>query len=265
MLCSDAPDALPASATLATPLRIEHCMPGPDGPGTRIRLVYSLFRDTLDTEAWVLSTVELFHERHATRSTAGDDTTDGFATQARLAPEALRDGFWEASGGATLQVVGGNAAGEPRRVVPAPWWSIDPKPQWSIAPRGAGLPPGSARLLLLPLNCWAYVEQAAVHMLVVESGQLAASGTSRHVVACAYMHGQLDNVVIGQDAALSKEQALDKGYIQSTDPSDQAFYEELLEELQLNTPGDQRIRQEQRGAREGTAIDKPQRPPSRRK
>jgi hypothetical protein len=256
---SDAPDALPATATPASPLIIEHCIPV-SGPGGRIRLVVSLYRDTLDEEAWVLGKLEVFNERHVTRS--GEDATDGWVAGQRLDVTALEGGVWEACEGASLQLVGGSG-GTARRVVPAPWWSMDPKPQWSIASRCTSLAPGAGTLVLLPLNCWLYVEQAAGHMLVVESGQLAPDGASRLVVACAYLHGMLDNILVGKDASLSQDDALAKGYIQSKDAKDQAFYEELLEELQLNTEGDQALRQAARTGSGGTPLDKPP-PPGRR-
>ena len=252
---------LPATSTPAAPLVIEHCIPT-TGPGARIRLVVSLHRDSLDTDAWVLGRLELFNERHVTRSVPGEDATDGWVAQQRLDVTALEGGVWEACGGATLQLVaaapgvGGAGGGQSRRVVPAPWWSMDPKPQWSIASRCASLAPGAGTLVLLPLNCWLYVEQAAAHMLVVESGQLAADGSSRLVVACGYLYGRLDNILLGTDASLSADDALAKGYIQSKDAGEQAFYEELLEELQLNTPGDQQLRQASRTGGGATPIDK---------
>ena len=258
---SDAPDALPATATPAAPLIIEHCLPF-SGPGGRIRLVVSLHRDTLDNEAWVLGNLEVFNERHVTMSVPGEDATDGWSAVQPLDVKSLEGGVWEACDGASLQLVGGSG-GTARRVVPAPWWSMDPKPQWSIASRYASLAPGAGTLVLLPLNCWLYVEQAAAHMLVVESGQLAADGGSRQVVACAYLYGMLDNILVGKDASLSQDDALAKGYIQSKDATDQAFYEELLEELQLNTEGDQQLRQASRTGSGGTPLDKPP-PPGRR-
>ena len=236
---SDSPETLPLSGGT---LRCEQCLydssTGESDAETRIRLVYSLqgaLPATPGPCVWRLSEVEMFHERRLdvagrNSSPATDTRTDGFALTDRTPPAALTSGYWEASSGATLSLF----PGPPPTVVPVPWWGLEPKPQWATAPRCSALPAGTATLLHLPLGVWAYVEQARSDMLIVESGQVLPSG-QRRVVACSYSHGALDSFVIGTDEEISLAHARAKGYITGEDAAEQAYYNDLLETLDMDS------------------------------
>ena len=145
--------------------------------GVRTRVVYTLQAAPPAPgapPAWRLATLELLRERRADAPGTAAAAVDGFARGASAsaaataaAAEALPAGYWEANSGATLNIL----PGTPPKVVPVPWWGLDPKPQWAVAPRAAALPADAAQLLHLPERVWAYVEQAAPQMLIVETGQ----------------------------------------------------------------------------------------------
>jgi hypothetical protein len=177
---SDAPAVLPPAGGA---LRVEQCLAGDAAFGdasTRTRIVYSLLGSPPPAGAppgappsWRLTALELFRERRAD-APESVPAIEGFARGASAAPAAtsaaaaaLTDGYWEASSGATLSLM----AGPPPKVIPVPWWGLDPKPQWAVAPRAAAVGPEASQLVHLPEGLWAYVEQATPDMLVIETGQ----------------------------------------------------------------------------------------------
>jgi len=237
---------------------------------TRLRLVYSLvgertglrasgaaakaFANARNELAWRLSTVEMFHERrlsgppHTDVAAATAARLDGFSAGERASEPDFTTGYWEASAGAALNLLpaerraGKSAddvrrAARPSRVLPVPFWAMEPKPQWSVAARaGLGQP---CTLLLLPLGCWAFVEQPNPGLLVVESGRLLSPGQhaagERQVVASSWTAGELDSVTIGRDAPLTLAEAAAKGHLQSDDPQEQAFFDELLAQMDMDS------------------------------
>jgi hypothetical protein len=189
--------------------------------------------------AWRLTQLEMFCERRPARPddpgcqidslTASDsEPLDGWSRTSPLAADAQTGGYWEAVDGATLNIL----PGRPARLLPVPFWALSPRPQWSVASRHrAGLP---CSLLRLPLGCWAYVEQATPRMLIVEAGRLLPTGR-RQVASVSFANGARDTVVLGEDGELSLAEARAKGYLQSDDPKEQAYYNELMEVMDMDS------------------------------
>lgn len=192
--------------------------------------------------SWRLTQLELFHERRlgGAAGAEAEAALDGFGTEARLGEDDFVAGMWEACAGAALQLLpstapagSGAGAGARRaaRVLPIPFWGMDPKPMWSCAARAPLVP---CQLLRLPLGCWAYVEQSNPGLLVVESGRLLPTG-ERQVAALSYTAGALDSATLGRDAPLAVAEAAAKGYLQSDDPAEQAYYNSLLAEMEMDS------------------------------
>lgn len=148
-------------------------------------------------------------------------------------------------------------------VVAAPYWAMQPRPQWSLAPRAAAVGPANGAFIGLPLGCWAYVEQAMPGTLIIEAGRLLTPSTSptvasaslgceavRCVCQVSYVRGAIDSFVMGRDARLTPAMAIAKGYIQSADPEEQAFYENVLDELGLAGDGDEMAARERHEAQD---------------
>ena len=247
----DSPHTLPAAGA---PLRVEHCLyasqPDAAGGATRLRLVYSIIGEAGESATagsaptWRLLSLEVFNERRPAAQPGSDPAeataagVEGWAVGPRPRPKALFGGFWEASAGAALNILPSDTSGgvdppPPSRILPVPCWAMEPRPQWSVGPRSSSGLPGC--FLVLPLGMWAYVEQATPEMLIVESGRLLGDGSQRQVVACSYTKGQLEAVTLGSDGQLALADAAGKGYLQSDDPEESAFFAELLRELELDS------------------------------
>jgi hypothetical protein len=58
---------------------------------------------------------------------------------------------------------------------------------------------------------------------------------TRRVVAVSYARGALDSFTSGVDGAISLDVAKTKGYLESADPDEQAYYNDLLAAMEMDT------------------------------
>ncbi len=64
--------------------------------------------------------------------------------------------------------------------------------------------------------------------------RLLADGT-RRVVAVSYARGALDSFTAGVDGPISLDVAKAKGYLESADVEEQAYYTDMLQALEMDT------------------------------